>query len=235
MAELSPDNVRYLSTRGQALAGIQERILRERLRAGDRLPPVDVLARTLGVGRTTVREALRLLESLGILDKASTGDATVTGRPTPAVDNLFRLHVALSGFHTADLMSVRIELERSAAARAAADASDKSIAGLSELVEAMERPDLSQAQFRELDCDFHLGVAVAGSNGLTTDLLNALRDAVKGEMSSAYSRVSDWPATARLLAYEHRCILSSIRTGSSEQAADAVSAHITGFYRLQAG
>jgi GntR family transcriptional repressor for pyruvate dehydrogenase complex len=235
MTKPYPDNVRHLSTRGQVLSGIQDQILRERLQAGDPLPRAHDLARRLGVSSATVREALRVLESLGIVDYLPDGDTSVAARSTPARDNLLRLHLALSGFQTVDLMAIRVELERSAASHAATEASEADLDTLDGIVDAMGRPGINQTQFRELDCGFHLGVVEAGRNGLTTGLLNALRDAVKCEMTAGYSRTSDWTGTARRLAAEHARILTSIRSGDPVRSADAMSTHISGFYDLRTG
>lgn len=228
-----PDNVRRLGRRSQVLTGIQEWILEARLRAGDRLPPAGELARALGVGEASIREGVRVLESLGVLAPGPGGDVVVA-RPATGLDTLLGLHVSLSAFGVADLMSIRVDLERSSAARAATEALSDDLAQLRSLIEEMSSPSVDRAGFRELDCEFHLVLARAAHNELAATLLASLSDAVKGEMAAGYARTGDWRRTARRLAAEHCRILAAVEDGDPVQAAEATTAHIARFYGLRA-
>ncbi|MGW4489688.1 FadR/GntR family transcriptional regulator [Amycolatopsis sp. NPDC004368] len=236
-----PDNVRYLGSPGQALAGIQDWILTARLGAGDPLPAERDLARALGVGPAHVREGVRALEAAGVLEPAAVGPAAavVAGEPTGGLHKLLRLHLALARFGAGDLMSIRLELERSSAARAARGAARGAArADLDELrgvTEEMGRPGVTRVRFRELDSGFHLGLARAAHNDLAAVLLASLGDAVGDEMTAGYARTADWPATARRLATEHTWILDAIDSGDPDRASAEVTRHIAGFYGLRAG
>lgn len=232
-----PDNVRCLASPGQVLAGIENWILSSRLRAGDRLPGERELARALGVAAGPVREGMRALEAAGVLEPAS-DDSTATvvaGEPTGALRKLLRLHLSLSRFATGDLMSIRIELEQSSAARAARTASPDELAPLRQITTDMARPGVSRARFRELDSGFHLGLAHAARNDLAAMLLASLGDAVADEMTAGFARTADWPATSRRLADEHTWILDAIGSGEPDRAAAEITRHIAGFYGLRAG
>lgn len=228
------DNVRHLGSRSQVLTGIQEWILNEHLRAGDEMPPERDLAHSLGVGTVSIREAFGVLESLGVLEPSPTGEVVAAAKPATALDKLLRLHVSLSGFDVTDLMSIRIEFERSSAARAATEAAPNDLDRLRSVVKAMAQPAIYHAHFRELDCEFHLGLARAAHNDLAAVLMTSLGDAVKNEMSAGYASTADWPSTADRLAAEHDWILTSIESGDPDRAADAVTRHIAGFYDLRA-
>ncbi|AXK37196.1 FadR family transcriptional regulator [Streptomyces armeniacus] len=216
------------------LTQIQEKILDGRLRVGDRLPSERDLVEALGVSRNSVREALRVLESMGIVDAhvGSGRDAgsTVAGRSTDALGNLLRLHMALSQFRLGDLVDVRIELERLAVTRAAAEAGTDDLAQLHALTRAMAEPGMDHERFHELDAEFHIRLARASRNALAADLMQALRDAVKSEMIAAFGRVRDWDATVATLTSEHRAILAAVEAGQGEKAAALVTRHIRGFY-----
>jgi GntR family transcriptional repressor for pyruvate dehydrogenase complex len=231
--------VRRIRTHEQVLTQIQEKILDGRLRVGDRLPSERELVQALGVSRNSVREALRVLESMGIVDAhvGSGRDAgsTVAGRSTDALSNLLRLHMALAQFHLDELVDVRIELERLAVSRAAAEADDAELAELRALTTAMAEPELDHERFHELDSEFHIRLARASHNALAADLMQALRDAVETEMMSAFSRVRDWDTTVAALAAEHREILALVEAGKGEEAARLVAQHIRGFYEAVGG
>jgi GntR family transcriptional regulator, transcriptional repressor for pyruvate dehydrogenase complex len=235
VGEPNLDNMRHLGSRSQVLTGIQEWILNEHLRAGDPLPPERDLARSLGVGTLSIREAFRVLESLGILEPGPTGELVAAARPAIGLHTLLRLHVSLSGFDVTDLMSIRIELERSSAARAATEAAPEDLGPMRSVVEAMARPTIDHARFGELDCEFHLSLARAAHNDLAAVLLASLSDAVKNEMSASYARTPNWQRTADRLAAEHAWILTSIENGDPDRAADVITKHIAGFYDLRAG
>jgi GntR family transcriptional regulator, transcriptional repressor for pyruvate dehydrogenase complex len=226
--------VRRLRTHEQVLTQIQEKILEGRLQIGDRLPSERELVQALGVSRNSVREALRILESMGIVDAhvGSGRDAgsRVAGRTTDALSNLLRLHMALAQFRLDDLVDVRIELERLAVGRAAYEAKAEELAALRELTVAMGEPDIDHERFHELDSEFHIGLARASHNALAADLMQALRDAVKTEMKTAFERVRDWDAMVAHLTTEHRGILAAVKAGTGEEAADLVTRHIRGFY-----
>jgi DNA-binding FadR family transcriptional regulator len=228
------DNVRYLGSPGQVLTGIQNWILAAGLRAGDRLPAERDLAKALGVATARVREGVRALESVGALETDDDG-TVVAGEAAGALHKLLRLHLSLSHFAVGDLMSIRIELERTSAARAALEAGAADLARLREVAERMSRPGIGHIRFRELDSDFHLVLARASRNDLAATLLASLGGAVREEMTAGYARTADWPATAGRLAAEHHHILDAIATGDPDLAAAAVGRHIAGFYGLRAG
>lgn len=226
--------VRRVRTHEHVLSQIAERILDGRLGVGDRLPSERELVAALGVSRTSVREALRVLESMGLIE-ANVGSgrdagSIICGRPSEALSNLLRLHMALARFQLADLVEVRIQLERGAAARAASSAQPRDIARLRELVQAMQDPRLEHSTFHELDTEFHVTIARISGNALVADLMQALRGAVRAQMESSFESVADWDAMMERLGAEHENIVSAIDGNHAAKAADLVAEHISGFY-----
>ncbi|GAB2964901.1 FCD domain-containing protein [Amycolatopsis acidiphila] len=230
-----PDNVRYLRAPGQVVADIQEWMLRERLHAGNRLPSERELAATLRAGTNSVRHALGVLETMRVLERGPGGRHVVAPPPSPLVGRLLRLHMAVSGFERAELMSIRIGLESAAAARAAACATPNELAPLHVVVREMADPAIGYARFGELDCRFHTLLARAGHNELAALLLSTLGDVLQSEMRAGYDRSAHWRRTAGRLATEHRRILDSVEAGDAARAADTVTVHIRQFYDLRAG
>ncbi|KMS91098.1 FadR/GntR family transcriptional regulator [Prauserella rugosa] len=227
--------VRRVRTHEQVLAQIQQKILDGSLRAGERLPSERELVGALGVSRTSVREALRALEAMGIVE-ARTGSgqdagSVITGASTPAMTNLLRLHIALARISLSDLVETRVELERSAA-RGAADArTDEDVRHLTGLIEQMRSADSDHESFNALDTEFHVSIARISGNALAVDLMQALRGAVEHEMAQAFAEFDDWRAVASGLVDEHEAIVRAIEDGNGDLAADVVADHITSFYR----
>src|SRR5215204_5214592 len=106
------------------LERIESDLLDGRLSPGDRLPPERELAARLGVGRSSVREALRVLEVLGLV-RTGTGSgpssgAIIIATPHGGMSALLRLQVAAHGFPLDDVVRTRLVLE-SAVVEALAD------------------------------------------------------------------------------------------------------------------
>ena len=226
--------VRRPPTHKLVLAQVEEQILAGRLKVGQRLPSERHLVTALGVSRTSVREALRGLEAMGIIEArvGSGPDAgwTVAGRSPEAMGTLLRLHVALAEVSLSDLVEVRVQLERQAAEAAAIRRTDDDLRELRALVEATRDPRISQGDFNELDTEFHVRIAAASGNTLAADLMQALRAAVKGWMISAFDRISDWRAVADRLLAEHEQVVDAIERRDGARAGELVARHITEFY-----
>ncbi|GAA1204006.1 FadR/GntR family transcriptional regulator [Prauserella alba] len=227
--------VRRVRTHEQVLTQIQQKILDGTLRAGERLPSERELVSMLGVSRTSVREALRALEAMGIVESrtGSGQDAgsVITATSTPAMTNLLRLHIALARISLSDLVDTRVELERSAARGAASVRTDDDLRHLAELLAQMRSTDSDPHEFNALDTEFHVLIARISGNALAVDLMQALRGAVEHEMAETFAQLGDWRAAADGLIDEHEAIYRAIEKGSGELAANLVADHITTFYR----
>src|SRR5258708_273861 len=108
--------VRRVRAPEQGLAQIEQKILDGRPRPGQKLPSERELVTVLGVSRTSIREALRALEAMGVIE-ARTGSgrdagSVIAGQSTAAITNLLRLHIALAQISLADLVETRVQLER---------------------------------------------------------------------------------------------------------------------------
>lgn len=224
-----------LRTHEQVLAAIEEQITRGNLRPGDRLPSERDLAEVLGVSRPSVREALRVLEWMGVVvtgvGSGKDAGSIITGRPSDALSRLLRLQLALAHFNLEDVVRTRVTLESAAVAAAAQSAQPEELAPLRELLDRMADPTLGPDQFNELDTDFHVGIAVASGNTLLKELMQALREAVHQVMVEAFERLPDWQAVADELRTEHRAILTAIEAHDDVAAMAAVTHHINDFYR----
>ncbi|NKQ56007.1 FadR family transcriptional regulator [Amycolatopsis sp. K13G38] len=217
------------------LAQIEQKILDGTLRAGEKLPSERELVTALGVSRTSVREALRALEAMGIIE-ARTGSgqnagAVVTGKSTPALTNLLRLHLALARISLADLVETRVQLERNAARAAASAHTADDVRRMKDLLTAMRNAESGYQEFNALDTEFHVSIARISGNALSVDLMQALRGAVESEMAATFTRFADWRTVASTLIDEHEAIVEAIDKGEGERAADLVADHITSFYQ----
>ncbi|MDN3309856.1 FCD domain-containing protein [Microbacterium oryzae] len=214
------------------LSHLEGALLDGTLRPGDRLPGERALAADLGVGRSSVREAIRVLEVLGLVRTASgsgpTAGAIIVAVPGGGMSALMRLQLAASGFPVADIVDTRLVLETHVAQHLARSQPD--LASSTALVEAMDDSSLTEAEFLALDQQFHLSLAEASGNQVVTATMAGLRSAIESYVTAGAHAVDDWPATARRLRDEHRGILAAIAAADEAEATRAIRDHITGYY-----
>lgn len=225
--------VRRVRAHEEVLARIEEQIAAGRLKAGDRLPGERQLAESLGVSRASVREALRVLEAMGVLvsttGRGPDAGAVLTGRPADALADVLRLHVGLAHFSLRDIVETRRVIETWAAQAATWQAKPEHLARLREALGRMSGPDLTPDRFNEADADFHLALAEASGNTVVATLMHGLRDAIGRHAVEAVERLG-WPESARVLREDHRRILAAIESGRPDAAADAIQDHLRRSY-----
>lgn len=223
-----------MRTHQLVLSWIEDQLSGGRLAVGGRLPAERTLAEQLKVSRTSVREAIRILEAMGVV-RAGVGSGPEAGTvvisdPTAALGSALRLHVATQHLPVADIVETRVLLESWAAAKAPQDAPE--LDGAAALLAAMDAPDgLSASDFLALDVRFHLALANAAGNAVVSAMMGSLREAIQGYAAELTATLPDWEATASRLRTEHHAILAAVRNGDGARAAELVAAHIEGFYK----
>ncbi|MCZ1005815.1 FadR/GntR family transcriptional regulator [Streptomyces lydicus] len=226
--------VRQSRTHELVLERIEERVLAGELKAGDRLPPERELAPVLGVSRSALREALRVLETIGVLvaqaGRGPDAGARIVRNPDDALGRLLRLHFALGSYSLQDVLEARVVLERSSFEAAAEHAPAQDLDEAEALVARMKEPGVGADAFNDLDTRFHVAIARSSGNQLTSTLTSAVRESVRPLILRALETAEDWPATAGALNAEHTELLRLVRAGKGAKAADLVEAHIRGFH-----
>jgi GntR family transcriptional repressor for pyruvate dehydrogenase complex len=247
-----------MRTHQLVLHWIEKQLSEGLLTVGGRLPAERTLAEQLQVSRTSVREAIRILEAMGVV-RAGVGSGPESGTvvisdPTAALGSALRLHVATQHLPVSDIVETRVLLESWAAARAKPDAPElDTAASLLDEMDAVgpaggEAGTAREAgaagvagapveagspvdDFLALDVRFHLALADAAGNAVVSAMMGSLRESIQGYAAELTSNLPDWDATATRLRAEHREILAAIRNGDGERGAKLVAAHIEGYYR----
>ncbi|QLD11033.1 FadR/GntR family transcriptional regulator [Microbacterium oleivorans] len=215
------------------LERIESDLLAGKLGPGDRLPSERDLVAQLGVGRSSVREALRVLEVMGLI-RTATGSgpnagAIVVARPTGGMQALLRLQVAAQGFDIADVVSTRLLLEEWVAGQLAGTP-DVDLANAREALRAMDAAGLTPADFLALDAQFHVALAEASGNDVVAAMMAGLRSSIEDYVLQGASRIPDWEDAVERLRAEHRAIVSAIDDDRVDDARTAIHDHITGYY-----
>jgi DNA-binding FadR family transcriptional regulator len=218
------------------LQRIEGDLLAGRLQPGDHLPPERALAAELGVGRSSVREALRVLEVLGLI-RTATGSgpqsgAIIIARPSGGMAALVRLQVAAHGFAVTDVVKTRLVLE-SAIVAELAEASDPEpdLGAALELLDAMEQDaTLTRDEYLTLDQAFHLALAVASGNEVIAAMMAGLRDSIEGYVRVGAGNLPSWHETSTRLKAEHRDIVAAIQAQDADLARTRIRQHIETYH-----
>ncbi|WP_213575543.1 FadR/GntR family transcriptional regulator [Rhodococcus sp. USK13] len=207
-----------------------------KLVVGGRLPAERALAEELGVGRSSVREAIRVLEAMGIVRTAvgsgPDSGAIVAADPAASIGVALRLHMATQTLPIRDVVQTRILLESWAVQEAAERAGELDLQGLDALLDAMDDETLTPEAFHRLDADLHVAMAALAGNVLVEAMMVSLRESISGYVMQAVPQLDDWNEVAQNLRCEHRAIVTALRRGYGTKASTLVREHIEGFYGL---
>jgi GntR family transcriptional repressor for pyruvate dehydrogenase complex len=222
-----------MKTHQLVLTWIETELSEGRLAVGGRLPAERSLAEQLRVSRTSVREAIRILEAMGVV-RAGVGSGPDAGTvvisdPTAALGSALRLHVATQHLPVADIVETRVLLESWAVSHARADSPE--LARAARLLEEMDADAVGVDEFLALDVRFHLALADAAGNAVVSAMMGSLRESITGYASRLTANLPDWDTMADRLRAEHHNILAAVRSDDGERAAKLVAAHIEGYYR----
>ncbi len=193
--------------------------------------------RTLGVGRSSVREALRVLEVMGLIRTGTgsgpTSGAIIIATPTGGMSALLRLQVAAQGFPLDDVVATRLVLEHAVAARGGVR--DRGAGDgrwrIRDVLDAMDAADLTPAEFLALDAQLHLALAEASGNVVIAAMMAGLRTAIESYVQAGVGRIADWDAAAERLRARASRHPRRRRRGRCRPCRDlCVHDHITGYY-----
>jgi len=203
------------------VAQIEALLDRGELRPGDQLPTERALAEQLQVSRASVREALRSLELLGIVDTRAGGGTFV--RRAVAGDLARPLSALISRGHPiADVIEVRGLIEPALAASAAERATHQELVELRELLAAQERKVSAGESYIDEDTRFHELIGQAAGNQILVTMLAATFDVLRA--SRAEWLQTNTRAHASLDA--HHAILAALEAHDPAAARAASADHI---------
>ncbi len=214
---------------GQIQREVMQLILDRKLPAGAALPTETELMTDLGVSRNSVREALKALQALDIVEIRH-GYGTYVGQAslTPLVDGLTFRTLAQLDDETgalAEILQVREVLEEGLIRRVAATLSKEELDRLEEVVARMEEAGREGVPFPELDREFHELLYASLGNALVPQLL--------GAFWTVFRRVAgvrgwtDDPAP-EVTVRRHRDIVTALRARDVEGAQRAMADHFRG-------
>jgi len=191
------------------------------LQPGDALPSERELAERYRVGRSSVREALRMLESRGLIESRGSGTFVIAQWRNPFQQPL-SLVVAGEDVDRTQLFEVRRMLEAEAAALAAKRRSLGDLELMHEATDEMEAAIDSSQAYVAADIRYHLVIAEATGNRLLLHLMQAIRE----RLTEMFGTVFKFPGGPERSIAQHRLITQAIAAEDAERARQAMTEHI---------
>lgn len=217
---------------------LEERLRSGKISVGDKLPGERQFAEDFGISRASVREAIRVLDAMGLV-RSATGSgpkagAVVISEPSAALAWALRMHVATRSLPVGDLVQTRLLLETQSAigAASAPDGPERTriLERAEELLDVMDDPELPARDFHAHDAEFHVLLASLAGNVVVETIMASLRQATIGYVQETVSGLGNWPEISRTLQKQHREIVAAVRERRGEEAAELLRHHITWFY-----
>ena len=219
------------------IQGIKDMLTRGDLHPGSRLPIEKELAAELGVSRGSLREGVRALATLGVLETRQ-GDGTyVTSLdPRTLLTPLGFLADLQQPAHAADLLAVRRVLETESASLAATRLSAEELAELDRILGVVDGilehdPDMDLEAFIHADTEFHRLIARASGNPPLAAIIDTL---VGRTFRARLWRAISHRGSVRETQAEHRAILDELVRRDPERARIRMAVHLLGVEEFSA-
>lgn len=210
----------------QVAVQIADMIASRKWKPGDPIPSEADLCRAFGISRPTVREALKALDFVGLVQMRTGHRTYVSDGPAKFVDRLCTHGLLNSQEDVEDLTMSRLVLEGELAALCAQRVTDEELQNLEALVEQIGR-STNDEESLELDLQFHLAIATYSRSKILAQFLRAIR----GLLQEVIRKSANLPSDRELTYGQHKNILQALKERSSRKARSAMREHLRTFRR----
>jgi GntR family transcriptional regulator, transcriptional repressor for pyruvate dehydrogenase complex len=207
---------------------ISEKILNGTLPVGSQLPSESALAQTLGINRSTVREAIRALEESGMLRRRPGGKRLFVSAPRHSeVANRMKAAMVLQEMSFLELWEAMLCIEPAVTAAAAARITEVELNQLEENVDRTRHAVTHAKDFVALDFEFHTILSKASRNRT----LQLCREPIGQVFYPAFLRLVLRLNVGERLVVAHRQVLDGLRARDVSHAREWMEKHIIDFRR----
>ncbi len=205
----------------EIVSNVADLIMKRVWRPGDRIPPEKELAARFAVGRSTIREAIKSLVIMGVIE-ARPGDGSYIREATSELlSGAFQWGSLLTEQNLGDLVDVRLLIEVECAGRAATG--DPAIAAkLRQIVDRMSEERNRPKLLMSLDNEFHIAIAAATRNPLYLSLSTTIQRLVAVWYSHTFQIERTKAATLK----EHLAIVKAIEARDENAARETMRQHL---------
>lgn len=199
-----------------------ERLILQKMRPGDKLPPERELAEMFGVSRSSIRDAMRSLELVGLVEPRQGAGTVVREVSDDLLVTPLSNVIAHKRQLVGELLDFRKMLEPPLAARAATHASSDQIAELEQVLGRQSEKLSHGDPGIEEDSEFHYSIAMAAGNSVVLKVLDVIMDLLRETRTRSLQR----EGRPQKSIAGHRRILAAIKRHDAEGAETAMRQHL---------
>lgn len=204
---------------------IKQQIAQGTLKKGDRLPSERRLAEMFGISRASTREALKVLEMMGLVKCVQGSGTFIGGSMESSLTQPLSVMFLLEQGSLSQVLEIRRALEVTAAALAAQYADADVTQELERLCAQIEAQPDEQLRV-QADRAFHYTIARAAQNPLLSTMLNASSVLIENLIADARQRMLGSSTMGAEINMQHRSIVSAIKSKNAPMAEAAMRAHM---------
>ena len=202
---------------------LEDMILNDTIKIGDRLPSEQALADNFGVSRNIVREALKILKERGLLELKNGDGAHIVKPDAALLRGMVGRFIILGDIETNHVYEMRLALEGPAAAYAALRATDGDIAALEQIVSDMKDNIGNVENWVKHDLLFHTTIAKASGNPLFFEFIKSMTDSLAALFEKGYHV----PGATEEGLQKHYNVLQAIKERNPKLAEFRMNEHLT--------
>lgn len=203
---------------------LEKLVLEGSFQTGDRLPSEYEMGQMLGVSRTVVREAVRLLVAKGLVEPRTGSGIYIKELGSSTIQGPMHLLMRANTISVKQILEVRVVVEIEIAGLAAERALPAHIRAMEETVRQMSQPRTAQkltpAEYAKLDMQFHEHLAEASRNPLFVALAGAIREVMLEPLTQTFRRIG--AAAIKYAVIDHTRVLERVKAHDPEGARAAM-------------
>jgi GntR family transcriptional regulator, transcriptional repressor for pyruvate dehydrogenase complex len=188
------------------------------LQPGDKLPPERNLAAYLGVGRSSLREAINILETMGFVEKNKRKGIFIRSLSAPMLSNPLRKIIEEDTDKLFQLYEIRKDIELASVCFAALRRTPADLERIETVLLKMERDALQNHVSMADDIEFHLSIARATQNVIRVHILNTIFELYAEFINFVIDTVSREKADTLMNLALHQKIFAAIKAGDNKEA-----------------
>ncbi|WP_319370748.1 FadR/GntR family transcriptional regulator [uncultured Ilyobacter sp.] len=202
---------------------IKKGIKKGSIKYGDKLLPERVLAEKLHVSRSTVREGIKVLEIMGLVESKRGGGNYITDNFEKMLYNPITLMFSLQNGSYDDVHELRKMLEESTIELCVKRITDEEIAAMEEVHHRLLK-STDEAQMSLADLEFHSIIAKASKNPLIISILNSVSEILEGSVKTSRQRVIE-KFGKNTIDKDHQAIVDALKKRDLEKSKKAIREH----------
>lgn len=203
---------------------IKTDIMSGKIRPGQKLPPERELAQKFNVSRTSIREALRTLEILGVIKSVQGSGNYITGDVEKSLIASMSMMFLLQQIDSLEFYQVREALEMKAAMLAVQNIDDEKIKKLEKIVSEMAQSE-DEATRSALDKQLHDTIAAASNNSMMMQILDALSEVITQDIKQRRSEILSNPDNIKRLQKIHEEMVDGLKRRDPQATYAAFAKH----------